>query len=86
MTDKSLSWSDRQLPSRVDSLEEKYRTIITRLDAIDVNVKTINMNMKDIEALKNQITGMVNLVRFVGIGGVLACGAVLIKYLMTVKP
>lgn len=52
---------------RVTMLETNYASILVRLDGLD--------------AMKNQITGMVNLVRFVGIGGVLASLAALVHYL-----
>lgn len=62
------------LDRRVSDLEGKYSTIIERLDTIDANITELN-------TLKNQIQGMINLVKFVGWGGLITMAILLIKYL-----
>lgn len=59
---------------RVTMLETNYTHILDRLAGIDGK-------FTDLDALKNQIQGMVYLVRFVGYGGILAMVAMLVNYL-----
>lgn len=65
-----LSDEDRRgFGRRLSSLENKYELIFTRLDGLD--------------ALKNQIAGMVALVKFIGWGGIIAGVLVFLRYMTT---
>lgn len=65
---------DGRMDRRVESLEEKYSTIITRLDKIDDDIAGFT-------AIKNQIIGMVSLVKYVTLTGLLLLAAAVVKYL-----
>lgn len=47
---------------RLDTLEANYQDISRRLGSLD-------NKMGELDALKNQISGMINLVKFVGFSG-----------------
>lgn len=65
---------DGRMDRRVESLEEKYSTIITRLDKIDDDIAGFT-------AIKNQVIGMVSLVKYVTLTGLLLLAAAVVKYL-----
>lgn len=50
---------------RIDVLEDNYSTIVKRLNTLDTN-------FSDLNKLREQIQGMINLVKFVGWGGIIA--------------
>lgn len=57
---------------RIDALEDNYSTIIRRLNTLDASVADIN-------TLKSQIQGMINLIKFVGWGGIIAIIAFVVR-------
>ena len=56
---------------RLSALETNYTIIFTRLDGLD--------------AIRNQITGMVVLVKFIGWGGIIGAGMVVLNYLRVTR-
>lgn len=66
---------DGPLDRRVYDLEEKYDTIINRLNTIDITLEGIT-------TLRDQVTGVINFVKFVGWGGLATMGIFLVRYIV----
>lgn len=72
----------RPVDRRVGDLEEKYSTIIRRLDTIDHTLTDQNVVIAELTTLKDQIQGVLNFVKFVGFAGLGTMGLFLLRYVV----
>lgn len=78
MTLQSHDTGDRRggpFDRRVADLEAKYSTIIRRLDTIDETLEGLT-------TLKDQITGVLNFLRYVGWGGIVTIALFILRYIV----
>lgn len=79
------SYSDDRrtgIDRRMTDLEEKYATIIHRLDTIDDTLSDQNIAIAGLTTLRNQVEGVLNFLKFVGFAGLGTMGLFLLRYIV----